>query len=133
MKSLSKILIFLFIISIIPSGGPAVADTGLSVDEAAIALGIEDRTPVGSSESFSADVGKVYCYTRISGGQTGDYVRHVWYYEDREMAQVELSIGTPLFRTYSSKNILPSWTGQWKVEIVALDGTVLDTLSFTIE
>ncbi len=111
----------------------ARAEAGLSVVEAAAAAGIEDHEPVGVAGTFSSDVGKVYCYTKIAGGGPGDHITHVWYYGDRKMAGVELSIGSPLFRTYSSKRILLSWTGPWRVEILGPDGSVLHTIEFTIE
>ncbi len=111
----------------------AYAQAGLTVREAAIARGIEDHEPVGVAGTFPPDVGKVYCYTKIAGGRPGDHITHVWYYGERKMAEVELAIGSPLFRTYSSKRILPSWTGGWRVEVLGPDGTVLQTLEFTIE
>ncbi len=130
MKISLTLFILLFSLTILQ---PASAETMLYVKEAFMAAGIEDLTPTGVAESFPPDVKKVYCYSKIAGGEKGDHIKHIWYYSDRVMAEVKLDIGSPLFRTYSSKIILPLWTGPWKVEIVTDDGTVLKTLYFAIE
>jgi hypothetical protein len=111
----------------------ARAESNLSVEEATIATGIEDHTPTGAAESFPRDVGRLWCYSKIAGGGEWDSVVHRWYYEERLMAEVSLAINSPLYRTYSSKNIIPGWTGQWRVDIVDTEGTVLKTLYFTVE
>ena len=36
------------------------------------------------------------------------------------------------WRTWSSKNIDPMWTGSWRVDIVGPDGEVLQSVSFTV-
>ncbi len=130
MKKLTTVFSLLLIVMAVRS---VMAETSLSVVESAIATGIEDRTPVGMGGTFPSDVEKLYCYSKIAGGDEGSVIKHVWYYGDKVMAEVELDIRSPLFRTWSSKRIIPSWTGPWKVEIIADDGTVLETLDFTIE
>jgi hypothetical protein len=60
-------------------------------------------------------------------------VTHVWYYENEEMARVELPVRSPNWRTWSSKSILPAWSGQWKVDILDPNDEVLVSESFTIE
>jgi hypothetical protein len=37
-----------------------------------------------------------------------------------------------MWRTRSSKRILSSWTGSWRVDIVGEDDVVLKSLDFTI-
>ncbi len=109
------------------------AETTLSVEEASIATSVESLMPAGVADKFPPSVGKVYCYSKIVGGGEGSSIKHIWHRGDEKVAEVPLSIKSPSFRTYSSKNILPEWTGKWKVEIAADDGTVLKTLEFTIE
>ena len=111
---------------------PAFAASHLNVEVAAIATAIEDRTPVGVGESFPFHTERLYCYTKITGGKTGDYVEHVWRWGDKEMARVPLTVSGPTWRTQSSKRIIRSWTGTWTVDIVNR-GQVLKSLSFTIE
>jgi hypothetical protein len=111
----------------------AAAQSDLSVDDASIALGIEELSPVDPGEFFSSDVGRLWCYSKVSGGGEGDSIVHNWYYGDELMAEVSLPIRSPSYRTYSSKNIVPGWTGEWRVEITDAEGMLLETLNFTVE
>ena len=101
------------------------------VAEAVMCRDVQDRQPVGESDSFPADVGKVWCWSKIKDGQ-GTTITHTYHYAGEEKAVIPLAIGSPLWRTYSHKKILPNWTGEWRVNIVAEDGTVLKSLGFTI-
>ena len=101
------------------------------VAEAVMCRDVQDRQPVGESDSFPADIGKVWCWSKIKDGQ-GTTITHRYYYAGEEKAAISLAIGSPLWRTYSNKKILSDWTGAWRVDIVAEDGAVLKSLSFTV-
>jgi hypothetical protein len=105
----------------------------LTVAEAAVATGIESRSPSGSAESFPPDVGRLYAFSRVTGAEGEAAVKHLWFYGDRLMSEVRLPVRSSNWRTYSSKTILPGWTGAWRVDITDEDGKVLKTLSFTIQ
>ena len=105
----------------------------LVVDEAVICKAVVDRTPQEEGDTFAIDVGRLYCFSMISGGTEGSRIRHVWKMGENEMAVVELDIGGSPWRTWSSKTFDPTWTGAWTVEIQDADGTVLHALSFTLE
>ena len=110
---------------------PAMADT-LRVEGGAIATGIEDRQPVNVVQEVTADGGSVYCFTRIVGAAAQESVFHVWFWGDREMARVELAVGSGNWRTWSSKRILPGWQGDWRVEVQDSQGEVLATIPFSV-
>ena len=105
----------------------------LTVAESAISTSVVDLEPEGIAISFPADVGKLYAFTKITGGEEGDTIVHKWYHGDEVLAEVTLNIKSSEYRTYSSKNIWNAWTGDWRVEITTADGTVLETLDFTLE
>ena len=126
------IFLLLGMISLIFSGVP-LAETTLSVEAAVIATGVENLTPMGVADKFPANTGRLYCYSKIIGGGEGSSIKHIWYYGDKKVDEIILSIKSSSFRTYSYKTISSDWTGKWKVEIVADDGTILKTLEFVIE
>lgn len=106
--------------------------SGLTVAEQTICTAIEERIPSGADSSFSNDVGQLFCFTKITGAEDTTLVSHVWYLNDEEKAKVELSIKGKSWRTWSSKKIDPIWVGDWKVEVVSVNGDVLSTRTFTI-
>ena len=105
----------------------------LKVEDAAICKAVVDRAPQEAGVSFPADVGKLYCFTKIVGGAEGTVIKHVWSFGDQEMAAVELKVGAATWRTWSAKTIDPSQKGAWKVEVKDAEGKVLSTLNFTIK
>lgn len=105
----------------------------LRAENMVICAAIKDRTPIGATDTLPSDILTVYCYTRIVGAKDTTAVRHVWYYGDRKMAEVELPVKSSSWRTWSSKRVLPQWKGNWKVEVVAPDSTVIATKSFFLK
>ncbi|KPK79444.1 MAG: hypothetical protein AMS25_12665 [Gemmatimonas sp. SM23_52] len=108
------------------------AGAQLAVAEAVITTGVQDRQPVDNVTTVPTDVGTVYCWTRITAAEGEIQLEHVWYKGDVEMARVSLRVAGSNWRTWSSKNIEQIWTGDWRVDIVGPDGTVLDSVSFTV-
>ena len=105
----------------------------INIEDMQICSSVENRQPIGISSSFSADVDRVCCFTKLSSDQDMTSISHVWYYNDKEMADIELQIKAKTWRTWSSKKILNSWTGKWRVDIVSPGGEVLATKEFNIE
>ncbi|MCZ6917447.1 MAG: DUF2914 domain-containing protein [Gemmatimonadetes bacterium] len=112
---------------------PAMAQESLAVEESTIARDVVDRMPVDPGATFTADVGRLFCWTRITGAEGSTSVRHVWFLEDQEMADVELNVGGSSWRTHSSKAIVPEWTGNWRVEVRDNSGNVLETIRFSVQ
>jgi len=130
---LSLALSFILVSALAASDRPfPTQDMQLTVTEAVISTAVEDRQPVDNATTVAADVGRLYCWTRIAGAQGDTAIEHVWYRGDDEMARVPLNVAGSNWRTWSSKNIEPSWTGDWRVDIVGPDGTVLESVSFTV-
>jgi hypothetical protein len=108
------------------SGGVTVdLAFGRDVDRAA-------RELLDAGTDFPADGGKVYCLSRVQGLAAPDTVTHAWYHEGRTMTHVKLGVGSADWRTWSSKNYLPAWTGQWEVKVLDRSGKVLATAGFTV-
>lgn len=105
----------------------------LQVVRDAVAAGISDREPVDEGQVFSPSLDRLYYFTEIQSQSPSTEITHVWYYGDREMARVALPVEGSRWRTWSSKQILPEWTGQWMVEAVTIDGTVVASQAFSVE
>lgn len=133
-KSIISILSFLLITSFpFLSSAEDKVVSNIKISEFAIAKTVEQLTPKEISESFSSSVSRLYAFCKVTGAQEVINIMHNWYYENKLMAEVRLSVKSKNWRTFSSKKILPEWTGQWRVDITTEDGLVLSTLKFTIK
>lgn len=110
---------------------PETAPTGLAI-ESQLCRSVLEREPVEPAESFPADVGQVFLWTKVTGATDSAIIKHVWLYGEQEMATVELPVRSSMWRTWSSKNILPQWTGNWQVKIVDGEGNIFKSVAFTI-
>lgn len=123
----------LLLIAVVLLSGTPVLAADLSVAQGVITTQVVDRAPVDAVETYPASVGKLYCFTRIVGAAEPTTITQVWYRGDREMARVELPVRSSDWRTWSSKRILPSWSGDWRVEVLDAAGKVLQTIPFTLQ
>ena len=105
----------------------------MTVNDIQICTSIQDKQPVGANTTFAHDVGQLFCFTKLSGDQDNATISHVWYHNNKEMLKVALDMTAKNWRTWSSKKIPASLTGQWRVDVVSTDGTVLGSKQFTIE
>ena len=103
-----------------------------TIQKVVICERVETRTPRGIRQVYPSSVGMLYCFTKLTDIPSEGTIYHIWYHGNKEMAKVELSVSPPQWRTYSSKIILPSWKGSWRVEVVYGD-YVLKTLAFAIQ
>ena len=105
----------------------------LSVLESSIATSMVDLEPQGVGKTFQGDVNKLYCYTKIENQGEDSYIHHIWMHNGQEMANVKLNVRGSHFRTFSSKNIEPLWTGNWEVIIKDANGKTLKEIPFEIK
>ena len=124
--------IFLLLLGLLVSSS-IVGAADLQIADGTMTTAIENQMPVDRIESYPADFGKLYCFTRIVGADENTEITHVWYYEDDEMARVTLSIGSADWRTYSSKRFLPQWAGNWKVVVLDSDQNVVGEIPFILK
>jgi len=103
-----------------------------TVSSLVIATGVENREPVGAAEQFTADVGTLYAYMVVEGDFSETQLTQVWVHGGDEVARVPLTVRGPRWRTWSSKTLPPSWTGDWTVNVVDQDGNTLKSAAFTV-
>ena len=116
-----------------PAAAPAeAAPAGSAVTaEAVVAKSVMDREAVEPGTAFPADVGQLVLWTKVSGA-AGSMVRHVWFHGETEVSNVELSISSSPYRTWSRKTVPPDWTGAWHVEVRDAAGAVVQRIDFTV-
>ena len=129
--NLGKLSLAVATLALVPTDFTAQQQTDVAITaEIVIAINVEDREPVGGAEEFSADVGQVYGWTRVTGASNA-IVEHVWRYEDHELV-VPINIGGSPWRVWSTKNIPAEWTGEWTFEVRDASGNVVASTMFTV-
>ncbi len=106
--------------------------SAVQLAEAVVCRDVVDRAPVGSGDVFAKEVPKVYCFTRVVGGE-GTQLTYNWYHNGSLKASVKLDIRSANYRTWSSKTMIPEWTGEWMVEILSDDGKPLESIIFYLK
>ena len=104
----------------------------LQVTDDAVCLDIVDRECTGADTNFPANVGKIYCLTKITGANSATQITHVWYYGQTERARITLSVRAASWRTYSSKIIQTHETGDWHIDVMGPNDEILKVIQFEI-
>ncbi|KAA3619643.1 MAG: DUF2914 domain-containing protein [Calditrichaeota bacterium] len=102
----------------------------VAVERIAIAKAIVDREPVESGDSFSTETATLFCFTHITGVEGETTITHRWFYNDSLTWDVKLPVRSKSWRTFSSKNFVDEWVGEWKVIILDEAGNELTQKSF---
>jgi hypothetical protein len=108
-------------------GSNAFAGT---VSRALFTIGIDNREPVIMVDSISSD-----SYTSISfftelNGMSGKTVTHQWVFDNRVMFEKSFEVNGDRWRIWTSKTLIPDWTGTWTVKVLNEDGSVLERKTF---
>lgn len=120
------------LVVLLPGTLRAEAEGSMEVSRMVLCGGIQDREPYSPSEDFTPDVNRVYCFTEILHADAPRTITHRWYYGDQLMAEVPLVVNGERFRTWSSKQVVPSAAGQWRVEVVDEAGETLGDITFRV-
>lgn len=101
-----------------------------SVARTAFTTEIVDREPVDNLTSVPNSVNRIFFFSDLRGLQ-GQIVTHRWEYNGKVMAEIKFKVGGgPRWRVYSSKNLVPDWTGQWTVVVLDESGWPLKASIF---
>lgn len=93
---------------------------------------IQNREPTDTITSLSNDRNKIYFFSELTG-LGGQIVTHRWEYQGKTMAEIKFNVGGPRWRVWSSKTLLPQWTGEWRVSIIDGSGNKIaeETFNYT--
>lgn len=105
----------------------AQAETG--VLRSTFTTEVLNKEPVSELQKISTDITRVYFFTEITG-LNGHTITHRWEYNGEVLAEVSFEIAANRWRTWSSKNMLASWTGKWQVSVLDEGGNMIEQNSF---
>ena len=105
----------------------------LTLNEIMICRGIYKRNPIKPGVKFINNVDSLFCYTKISNSGNKQEIKHIWYFENKDVTTVSYNIKQSYnYRSWSKKTIYPNQIGNWRVDVVNKAGDILGTRDFTI-
>lgn len=110
----------------VDAGGVEATTVVGTVARAAFTTGIAEREPVDNLLTADTGTDRVYFFTELLD-LDGQSITHRWQYQGTVMAEVSFDVRGPRWRVYSSKKLVPEWTGNWYVDVVDGSGNVLYT------
>ena len=124
MRNTLSFMLFIITLSISSS---ALAS---SVSRASFTIGVEDREPVLSVDSISAEsYDSISFFTELMGLE-GHTITHQWMFGGKVMFEKSFEVNGARWRVWTSKTLIPSWAGTWTVNVLDDDRSVLESKSF---
>ncbi len=100
-----------------------------SVARSTFTTAVVEREPKESVSELGNDQRHIYYFTELKG-MSGQTATHRWIYKDQTMAEVKFNVGAPRWRVWSSKTLMPEWTGTWTVSVLNELGQEIFSESF---
>jgi uncharacterized cupredoxin-like copper-binding protein len=108
-------------------GGTAAAG---EVNRAQFTTSIDDREPVSMIDSLDSSVGNsISFFTEISD-MAGQTVTHQWMHQDKIMFEKTFEVKAERWRIWTSKTLIPDWTGTWTVNVLDNERVLLASKTF---
>ena len=100
------------------------------VARAMFTIGVDNREPIIMVDSIdSSSYDSISFFTELKE-LSGHNITHQWTFNDEVMFVKTFEVKGPRWRVWTSKTLIPSWTGSWTVNVLDDDRTVLASQSF---
>jgi hypothetical protein len=107
----------------------ANAEAG-EIRRALFTTGIDNREPVTIVDSIdSTSSNSISFYTEITN-MSGQTITHQWTHLDKVMFEKTFEVKAERWRVWTSKTLIPNWTGTWTVNVLDADRELLTSKSF---
>ena len=109
-----------------------VCSNGLAgeVSRAQFSTAIDNREPVSMVDSIdSRSTNSISFFTELND-MTGRTVTHQWTHNDKVMFEKTFEVKSERWRVWTSKTLIPAWTGTWTVNVLDDERSLLTSKSF---
>ena len=97
-----------------------------AIRQSTIAMGVENREPIGVSQRVSVREERVYCWMHVINGR-GGRITVRWISNGHEITETHLPVGSNSWRTWAYASHRPRMVGPVRVEILDESGELLKT------
>ena len=124
MRPSMKFLFFAAVLGISSSGFAG------EVSRALFTIGIDNREPVIMVDSIdSSSYTSISFFTELND-LSGHNITHQWTHNDKIMFEKTFEVKGARWRVWTSKTLIPSWSGSWTVNVLDDDRSILTSKSF---
>jgi hypothetical protein len=100
------------------------------IRRALFTTGIDNREPVGIVDNIdSASDNSISFFTEITN-MSGQTITHQWTHLDKIMFEKTFEVKAERWRVWTSKTLIPNWTGTWTVNVLDAERELLTSKSF---
>lgn len=110
---------------IVISANPAMSAES-QISRAQFTSAVLDREPTDEITAIDPGVDKIFFFTELRNME-GTSITHRWSLNGSVMAEVTFKVRASRWRVYSSKTLLPEWRGEWVVDVLDENGSILET------
>ena len=108
-------------------GGTAAAG---EVSRALFTTSIDNREPTAMIESLDSSAGNSISFFTEINDMAGQTVTHQWTLQDKIMFEKTFEVKAERWRVWTSKTLIPDWTGTWTVNVLDNERMLLASKSF---
>lgn len=100
------------------------------VSRAVFTTEIDEREPVAIVDSIDSNSNTTISFFTELNNMSGQKVTHQWTHLDKTMFEKTFEVKDERWRVWTSKTLIPSWTGTWTVNVLDGERAVLTSKSF---
>ena len=104
--------------------------TAGEITRALFTTGIDDREPVAKVDSIDSKISNSISFFTEINNMSGQTVTHQWTHHDKVMFEKTFEVKAARWRVWTSKTLIPSWTGTWTVNVLDNERVLLASKSF---
>ncbi len=100
------------------------------VSRSMFTIGVDNREPVLMVDSIDSSAYTAISFFTELNDLSGHNVTHQWTYNGDVMFEKTFEVNGSRWRIWTSKTLIPTWTGAWTVNVLDDDRSVLASKSF---
>ena len=103
------------------------------VSRAVFATAIDNREPVATVNSLDSSTTRSITFFTELTDFSGQTVTHQWTHNDKVMFEKSFEVKAQRWRVWTSKTLIPNWSGTWTVNVLDAEQTLLASKSFEFQ
>lgn len=89
--------------------------------------------PLSLGKLFLAKDKTLYCFTETEAKEKYIHIYHEWFFKGNLIQKSKIQLDQLKAKSWSQHNITATETGQWYINVVAGDGTIINRLDFEVQ